>query len=309
MKGLCFLTLMLTLPWSIWAEIQQPEGLILYEKPGSTVLVVDKTACSVSVFQKQNHWQEIESYQCTTGKKQGPKQYEGDLKTPTGLYYLVDSWSGKELIRQYGPSAKIYGAGAFALNYPNYLDDVLYDKNGYGIWIHGTDKPFPDATRGCISTTNDDFLKVARHITLEETPVLIEESINYHTEKEVEQSRKRVLNFLAQWEQAWESDNTESYLDFYSKSFKTKKFNYRKWRWYKGVVNQKNKDREIVLKNISILKADGIYNIRFTQHYSSSKTKDIGQKTLYVVQEKEGLKIISEIWEPLNSNKFISQLK
>lgn len=307
MKRLCFSILILILfDLKLWAQPHLPDGLILYDKPGATALIVDKTQCSVSVFQKQLSWEKVRQYQCTTGKSMGDKQYEGDFKTPTGLYFFTDAWTGQELIRNYGSLAKIYGAGAIELNYPNHLDTVFYKKNGSGIWLHGTDKGYPSATRGCISTTNADFLEVAQHVALHETPIIIEETITYASQEDIKKIRWELLNFIEQWKTTWESDQTEKYFTFYSGEFKTKKFNFRQWKKFKKLINRQNKNRQIEIRDISILKAKGIYNIQFIQRYSSSGTNDFGKKHLYIAKEQGEFHIISETWEALETSSSLS---
>ncbi len=298
MKRLCLIGLMLVVALELYAAPKQPEGLILYEKLGSNVLVVDKSQCSLSIYQYINSWHKVRQFDCTTGRRKGDKRREGDLKTPTGLYFITNSWTGSELIRQYGSSAKIYGAGAYELDYPNHLDVTLYNKNGSGIWLHGTDKEEPVATRGCIATSNSDLLSIGKYITLEKTPLIIEEKVSYLPEKDVHEIRKKLLTFLESWRLAWES-NTENYLQFYSQEFKTKKYNYQEWRKFKRFINKKNKNRQVSFEDIVILKAKGVYNIQFTQHYASTGTNDVGRKYLYVIDTKGKFSIISETWETL----------
>ena len=301
MKKFILFHLFIVFSPALWAQTQIPEGLILYEKPAATLLIVDKTQCYMSVFQKKSSWEMIEQYQCTTGKTPGDKQKEGDLKTPTGLYYFTDAWTGEELVQNYGTAAKIYGAGAFQLNYPNYLDKVLFRKNGYGIWLHGTDQGHPSATRGCVSTTNADLLKIANFINLHETPLIIEESIEYVSAVDIQNVRKELLDFIEKWRVAWESNQMDRYLSFYSSDFKTTRFNYPGWKQYKSRTNKKNQNRLISIRDISILKAKGIYNIQFVQQFHSSGINDVGQKRLYVVKEGDQFRIISETWKALKS--------
>ena len=87
---------------------ERPESLIYYDTPGATALVVSKSECFINVFKFQQKWELIQKFECTTGKKNGDKVREGDLKTPTGIYKLSDTWSGQELVQQYGSSAEIY---------------------------------------------------------------------------------------------------------------------------------------------------------------------------------------------------------
>ena len=158
----------------ILADELIPSSLVFFDYPGSTVLVVDKSYCRLLVYQFKEEWNLIQNYPCTTGKNSGDKLREGDLKTPNGVYWLFKSWSGLELAEYFGKAANVYGVGSFELTYPNYLDLVLYGKNGDGIWIHGTSEGEPVATRGCISVSNPDFLKLSKYVTLASTPVIIE---------------------------------------------------------------------------------------------------------------------------------------
>ena len=307
MKRFILIFLFIIFSPALLAQTQIPEGLILYDKPEATVIVVDKAECNMSVFQKQSFWEKIEQYECTTGKTGGDKQQEGDLKTPTGLYFFTDAWTSQDLVRQYGTIAKIYGTGAFELNYPNYLDKVLFRKNGYGIWLHGTDQGVPSATRGCISTTNTDLLKAANYINLHETPLIIEESIAYASPMEIDKVRWELLDFIEKWRVAWESDQSDRYFSFYSGNFKTTQFDYSRWKQYKRWTNKKNQNKRVTIHDISILKAKGIYNIQFVQSYHSSGTNDVGRKRLYVVKEQDQFRIISETWEASESSPSFRQ--
>ena len=135
-----------------------PRNLLLSENPDLTFLLVDKKDCRVAVYRGHSKWEMIAAYPCTTGKVPGDKFKEGDLKTPTGIYWLTDVWSEKDLIGMYGAKeAKPYGAGAFPLNYPNLMDRLFHNKTGYGIWLHGTEGDQPIPTEGCVSVSNENF--------------------------------------------------------------------------------------------------------------------------------------------------------
>ena len=308
MKKFCLLSAMIVCSLKIWAH-SQPASLIFYEKPGATVVLVDKSECSVNVYQFKQHWENVRKVECDVGKAAGDKFHEGDLKTPIGVYRLSQAWTGKTLLRQYGDSAKIYGAGAFALNYPNYLDKVLYRKTGYGIWLHGTDKSQPEATRGCIATTNEDLLELARYIKLRQTPFIVEEKIAYLSEKKITKIRKELIDFVEQWRSAWQSNNTKIYLSFYSKRFKTSRFNFPQWKKYKRIVNRRNKKRKVQVSDLSIFKVKEIYNIQLIQKYSSSRINSVGKKYLYVVKEKGKFRIVSEQFERLSKEQPESPLQ
>ncbi|MCF8076399.1 MAG: L,D-transpeptidase family protein, partial [Desulfotignum sp.] len=42
---------------------------------------------------------------CSTGEASGPKQVEGDKKTPEGIYFIIDAHEDKDLTPIYGPRA------------------------------------------------------------------------------------------------------------------------------------------------------------------------------------------------------------
>lgn len=299
MKKFFLLSVFFLIASVAWAN-SQPASLILYENPAATVLLVDKSECSVNVYQFQKRWEKIQQVNCDVGKMPGDKFREGDLKTPTGFYRLSRAWTGETLQKQYGRSAKIYGAGAFALNYPNYLDKTFYRKTGYGIWLHGTDKEQPEATRGCIATSNADLLQLAQFIELKQTPFIVEEKITYVPAEEVSKIREELVRFVEQWRSSWESKNTKKYLSFYSKKFKTRNKNYSQWKHHKYRVNRRNKNRKIQVSDLSIFKAKGVYNVQFVQKYFSSRTKSTGRKHLYIVKEEGQYRILSEQWQKLS---------
>ena len=301
LKRYFFITLFIFNLSSLQADELVPSSLIFFDYPGSTVLIVDKSYCRLLVYQFQNEWDLIKSYPCTTGKKSGDKLREGDLKTPNGVYWLFKSWSGLELAEYFGKAANVYGVGSFELTYPNYLDLVLYGKNGDGIWIHGTSEGKPVATRGCISVSNPDLLGLSKFVKLASTPVIIEEEVRFISFPERNQRQQALLAFVEQWRRSWESDDVELYLSFYSKNFRTAKSNYKSWSYRKRILNKKIEQRKIHVSDLSILESKDVVHVRFVQDYSSSNIIDIGMKELFLVNEGGNYKIISEHWSPLKS--------
>jgi len=86
----------------VHANELRPDGLIFSDYPGSTVLVIDKSACRLMVYKFQESWKMHRVFPCTTGKVNGDKFREGDLKTPIGIYWLNQAWAGWELAQYYG---------------------------------------------------------------------------------------------------------------------------------------------------------------------------------------------------------------
>jgi murein L,D-transpeptidase YafK len=111
----------------------------------------------------------------------GNKLYEGDLRTPEGLYRITH--------KRPHPRWLYF----LELDYPNPQDVLRYDRNlqegripviadrplgiGNSIGIHGSDRPAAQArgrnwTKGCIALTNEDIAALHDTVRLG-TPVLI----------------------------------------------------------------------------------------------------------------------------------------
>lgn len=103
----------------------------------------------------------VKSYRVSLGKKDGPKQYEGDQRTPEGTYWI--NW------RQHSKKFNL----AMHISYPN-ADDLkqaykLKRPAGSMIMLHGTptDDEYPEWffktlnwTDGCIALPNEDMQEV-----------------------------------------------------------------------------------------------------------------------------------------------------
>ena len=85
------------------------------------------------------------------------------------------------------------------------------------------------ATRGCISVSNPDFLDLSQFVTLASTPVIIKEEVRFVNAQERNQKQQALLAFVELWKRAWESDDVEHYLSFYSEKFRTGGSNYKSW--------------------------------------------------------------------------------
>lgn len=143
-------------------------------------IVVRKSCRTLDVYY---YGRRVRSYPAVFGLNgQGPKIFEGDLRTPTGLYTIVDKRDHPRWRR------------FLLLDYPNAGDlnrwwaameagELPERGNGHvgpggAIGIHGTDKPGlnsrgVDWTWGCISLQNTDVADLASLVPIG-TLVLIE---------------------------------------------------------------------------------------------------------------------------------------
>jgi murein L,D-transpeptidase YafK len=144
-------------------------------------VVVRKSCRTLDVYRQGER---IRSYDAVFGlNRSGSKLYEGDLRTPTGLYMIVD--------KRPHPRWREF----LLLDYPNLQDlhrywlameedDLPRRGGGYAgvggaVGIHGTDKPWLNArgfdwTWGCISLSNPDVTELAALVPVG-TLVLIED--------------------------------------------------------------------------------------------------------------------------------------
>ncbi|WP_421943759.1 L,D-transpeptidase family protein [Pedobacter sp.] len=94
------------------------------------------------------------------GKPVGNKEYEGDRKTPEGIYHLDVKYNRPD---------KFYKS--FMISYPDLADKERAEKKGMkpgsGILIHGTSlnrKNAKDWTNGCIALTNPEMDSLFNHV-------------------------------------------------------------------------------------------------------------------------------------------------
>ena len=144
-------------------------------------VVVRKSCRTLDVYRSG---QRIRSYPAVFGlNSSGSKLFEGDLRTPTGLYMIVDKrphrrWS-QFLLLDYPNVQDLhrYWLAMESGDIPRRGDD--YAGLGGAIGIHGTDKPAlnrrnVDWTWGCISLENTDVDELAALVPIG-TMVLIED--------------------------------------------------------------------------------------------------------------------------------------
>jgi murein L,D-transpeptidase YafK len=275
----------------------------LGSQPSAYALIVEKLQHKLSVYKVNplGEYEVVKTYQAVTGKKQGDKQSSGDKKTPEGIYFITGKIEGDKLPSKYGP-------GALTLDYPNIFDQRL-SKTGYGIWIHGVeddtriDKAFD--TDGCVALKNQDWIDLEKYISPLETPVIIiKEMVLLDSSKKLEEEKLAITTMLESWKNSWENSELESYLNFYSDSFKTMGKNKRQWFQLKSNLSSYRKGKiNIEISDPKILSFEDQIFVSFLQRYKSPEKDDFGRKFLYLKKENNEYKIISEKWVEENKNK------
>jgi murein L,D-transpeptidase YafK len=263
-------------------------------------LVVSKKRQEFSVFKNENNnITEIYHNDCITGKRSGDKFEEGDKKTPNGIYFPLYFIPPEKL-------AKIYGNGAFPLNYPNIIDKGFFKKSGDGIWLHATnnDNRPPFSSNGCVVVKNKVFDEITQYISFKETPIVIVDDYTFKKADDFAKVKNSLIEFLYNWKKAWEKTargkNIEKYLDFYSFEMVSSYGNKNRFAEHKKNVAKGKKYIDISISNLYISK-DGrvldfgnVYVASFEMEYNSNNYKWKGKKVLYIIKEEEKWKILAE---------------
>ncbi|RUM57954.1 MAG: hypothetical protein DSY60_03290 [Persephonella sp.] len=277
----------------------------IYREDRKKVLVVSKAKQEIVLVEFFNKHPIIaRRYQMTSGEKAGNKWEKGDKKTPDGVYFPLYYKTGLP---------KVYGSGAFPLNYPNVLDRYFFKKTGGGIWLHSSDRYSyisKYSSKGCVIMKEPDFLILKKYIKIKDTPVVITEDYEFIDRESFDKYQKRLLNFFMEWKKGFKSainGNPIKMYFLYSPKFVSKvgnKFKYIKEK-YEKLKNDKNK--KYMFTNLSILKYGrimlfgDIFVIAFNFEYFSDKRKIREKKILYVKEEDGKFRIIGEENIPLSN--------
>jgi murein L,D-transpeptidase YafK len=107
-----------------------------------------------------------------------------------------------------------------------------------------------------------------------------------------------VTSQLNEWVKAWESQNTNLYLSFYSKNFKDPKRSRSKWEAKRRQSLQNASNILIQVSKIRIELLDDRIKMTFIQRYEAKNIVDLGEKELIWKKEGRKWKILKETWSP-----------
>ena len=274
------------------------------------VIIAEKSTHKLYVFKNENGVPTlVKDYKMVTGKKMGDKLFQGDHRTPEGIYYMTHFIPHSKLIKMYGNTVgSIYGAGAFVMNYPNPIDK-RQKKTGGGIWLHSTN----DETRiekgldsrGCLVVANKDLKEASSFIELNKTPIIVVHNLDYTNELTHKKRNSELIYFINQWRESWEKEELKTYLSHYHPT----KYRNRYRKNFAGLKQHKKRifslkgSPKISLSNITILEYQDYTMVIFLQDYASNNINDIGKKVLYLKKDRYyKWKIIEELWSKLEKN-------
>lgn len=262
--------------------------LYMNDKEANYAFLVDKSEQRLYLYKWEGDGPRlIKSFACSTGQNSGSKNRNGDKRTPNGVYFFTRVIESKKL-------APKYGIRAYPTDYPNLLDR-LTEKDGDGIWLHGTDRPLSSkSTKGCIVLENKDVAELSSYIRLRRTPIVIEEKISKSFSEDMIKQGELVKAILEEWRQAWETKQLDRYMSFYSRKFRSGNKDWLVWRSYKERLNQQYRGIIVNINDPIIIGYGGNTLAVFNQVYKSDLFSNEGTKRLYFDQD---LKIIGEEWD------------
>lgn len=280
-------------------ELQVPKALMALSNNVGYALVVDKSKNRLYVYRNAGPGLPPElviDFYIVLGKVPGDKMYEGDLKTPNGVYFVTSYLPDEKL-------PPLYGSGAFPVNYPNELDRRR-KKTGSGIWLHGTDKSLysrpPLDSEGCVVLTNTEFSRISQYVEVGRTPVIIGEELEWVSARQWLDRNIELQSALETWRRNWENADVDSYLDMYSRDFWTKGYDWNNWSSYKKLVFRGKTYQKIDLSDISLFeypagdRGKPMVVANFVQHYRSNNFNGDMRKRLYLVEEESRWKVLYE---------------
>ncbi|MBN2298958.1 MAG: L,D-transpeptidase family protein [Deltaproteobacteria bacterium] len=268
-----------------------PVSLISVDK-GTYSICIDKEQQRLHVFKGRDSVLELP---CSTGMNPGNKQFEGDKRTPEGVYFFDKILDGKDL-------PDFYGWRAYTLNYPNPVDRSI-GRNGNGIWIHGRIVPldFTD-TKGCVSLTNDDLKRLSAYLNARRTPVIILKDMVNIDRKSLEVMEQLYAGFVFSWIDAWENKDIEHFRGCYSNSF----YDTLSGDTLSTYIDRKKGTFEkydyitILTNGLRIVSADGYVLCYFLMDFSGGGFQSTGIKYVYLENSSSGPKILAEEFMPLS---------
>ncbi len=280
---------------------QQPNLLVKLSDEQEHLIVVDTVKSRLYLYKKvDGTLQYVADYYVTIGKNGVGKQTQGDKRTPLGVYF-----AGQKLTQ---PLADMYGDAAFPLNYPNELDQHQ-NKNGSGIWLHGTptdtySRP-PRASDGCVVLSNPDLKALEPILQTGKTPVIIANNLEWlEGDKSSEKLKMQTADKLAlqkaieNWRKDWVSQNTDGYLSHYSKRFFYSNGGFSQWADYKRGIQAAKPKVSIEIDDISMFGYPDVEQpiivVNFEQDFKSPNLQNKMRKRQYWVNENNQWKIMYE---------------
>ena len=272
-------------------KLQNTDTRFGYFEGIDSILACNKQNKSLKLYTKDanNSFRLNVEFYAFVGEKEGDKQKEGDLKTPIGVY---------KILQRLDKVDSFYGPLAYVTSYPNTYDKTQ-GKGGSGIWLHGLPlhQERDDYTKGCIAINNSNIEDIKEKIDFSKTLIYINQDDYIHVEKS---SIVQLLSQLFVWRSAWKYSDVDTYLSFYDTNFKRHDgMSITTFQSYKRRVFSKNEIKSINFSKINIIPypvkdSNDIFLISFHEEYNSPSYHFSGDKELYIHFNTTSFTILAE---------------
>ena len=262
-------------------------------EPGGThhAILVDKRRQRMTLFAYNGHWREIAQWPCSTGKNDGPKQAEGDGKTPEGVYFATRSVAPPYI-------APRYGSRALPLDYPSWIDRQ-HRRGGSSIWLHGTNQPLiANNSNGCVVLENAHIDQVARYVDLNRTPIIIVGRLTWWTEQKARDTGRKILAAVEQWHDALMHGSFDEYSRWYRPESKPGMRWWQQWckqrkSCFKGEIRPGG-----LVRNRSLYRSRDAIVMTFDHLLTAGNQQvRIGFRKLYLKLEAGHIRIIGDTYQ------------
>lgn len=157
-------------------ENAEREKVQIKQKAGNLQYYVFVKKSTFTVYLMDEKANVVKTYNCTLGKNPGQKEKRGDMKTPTGTFYVDEIDDARSWTHDFGD-----GKGEIKGAYGPWFISLNTDAQSRGAWggigIHGTHKPEAMGMRdseGCIRLRNENVVDLKQYVRVG-TKVIIEE--------------------------------------------------------------------------------------------------------------------------------------
>ncbi len=276
-----------------------PRALLNMAPSVHTAIVVDKHTHRLYVYERGEDGtpQLVRDLYVSTGRANGNKYVEGDLRTPEGVYFITRHIPGAQL-------PDLYGYGAWPMNYPNEWDRHQ-GKTGHGIWLHGTEHMYysrpPLDSEGCVVLPNLDLQAIEHHLHPGSTPIIVSERVAWLEDDQWLKKRDSLVRAIEQWRRDWASNDVERYLAHYAEGFWTREHDLHSWKAYKRGIASRKEWQQVELSELSLFaypseasQGKTMVVANFRQDYDSNNFRSSMRKRLYLVEEDGQWRIVYE---------------
>lgn len=258
------------------------------------VVVVDKKTNKIHVANYvEGPFEILKTYRVTFGKSNGDKLWEGDLKTPEGIY---------DFLYRKVPTQKKFGPLAIYIGYPNSMDKHG-KKTGDQILLHGTDDPSrlerPFDSLGCVVTDNENVAEISECVKIKETKIII--TRDYELLKNAPRLAK-AKDFFSAWLKAWSEKDLVGYIESYADEYVPQAAgrNRNEFARYKENLNKTYDTIKVTATDVRYYFHEKYDLITFTQHYESTfpngkpAYSGSAKKNLYIQERNDHYRIVTE---------------